>query len=63
VRSRFEYKIGNKRVLMEEDVWEREDRVFALEAWIWDAIWSMISFGICIVSEFEVVVDDQNKYE
>jgi hypothetical protein len=47
--------MGESNEWIEEDVLEREERVLAREGGMWEAIWRMISFGICIV-DVDVVV-------
>lgn len=42
--------MGERSEWIEEEVLEREERVLACEVGMWEAIWRMISLGICIVS-------------
>ena len=42
--------MGERSERIEEEVWVREARVSAWKGGIWEAIWRMISFGICIMA-------------
>jgi hypothetical protein len=46
----FEKRMGERSEWIEDEVLEREERVLACEGGMWEAIWRMISLGICIVS-------------